>query len=397
MKYIELVKGLFTDIHVARAKQMDPYVAYSTEDDKFMFNLPPEPQEPVVYGSYVTFTAEQDGSSIGLEKLSANQTLEYSTDATTWNAFGTTTTIPLNNGDKVSVRGMLSADNTMYEYTKFIMRGKIAASGNCNAIWNYQDLNAPLKKYCGYYMFLGCASLTTAPELPTTTLAQSCYGAMFSSCRNLVTAPNLPATILALDCYSSMFSNCTSLTTAPVLPATTLMQGCYSSMFSNCTSITTAPALPATELTKYCYSSMFSGCINLTISPVLHAITLDTNCYSDMFRDCTALVTAPALPATTLASGCYSNMFSNCTSLVTAPNLPATTLSNSCYFQMFSNCTNLNHIECLATDISAGQCTSRWVDGVASTGTFIKHPGMNDWSRGISGIPVDWTVEDAEL
>ena len=34
-------------------------------------------------------------------------------------------------------------------------------------------------------MFLGCSSLTTAPELPATTLASSCYGGMFSSCSNL--------------------------------------------------------------------------------------------------------------------------------------------------------------------------------------------------------------------
>jgi hypothetical protein len=43
MKYLELVKGLFTAEHEARAKQEDPYVAYSKEADKFMFNLPPEP------------------------------------------------------------------------------------------------------------------------------------------------------------------------------------------------------------------------------------------------------------------------------------------------------------------------------------------------------------------
>ena len=34
-------------------------------------------------------------------------------------------------------------------------------------------------------MFYGCTSLTTAPELPATTLADYCYGSMFQGCSNL--------------------------------------------------------------------------------------------------------------------------------------------------------------------------------------------------------------------
>jgi len=60
-----------------------------------------------------------------------------------------------------------------------------------------------------------------------------------------------------------MFQGCTSLTTAPTLPATTLAEGCYDSMFSGCTSLVTAPTLPATTLVESCYSGMFNGCSNL--------------------------------------------------------------------------------------------------------------------------------------
>lgn len=42
MKYIELVKGVFTADHEARAKQVDPYVAYSAEAGKLMFSIVPE-------------------------------------------------------------------------------------------------------------------------------------------------------------------------------------------------------------------------------------------------------------------------------------------------------------------------------------------------------------------
>jgi hypothetical protein len=34
-------------------------------------------------------------------------------------------------------------------------------------------------------MFNGCTSLTTAPELPATTLVNSCYEYMFEGCSNL--------------------------------------------------------------------------------------------------------------------------------------------------------------------------------------------------------------------
>jgi len=115
-------------------------------------------------------------------------------------------------------------------------------------------------------MFRGCTSLTTAPELPATTLAERCYESMFYGCTSLTTAPALPATTLTSNCYFYMFDGCTSLTTAPALPATTLTDNCYSSMFYGCTSLTTAPALPATTLAYHCYYYMFYGCTLIKLS-----------------------------------------------------------------------------------------------------------------------------------
>jgi hypothetical protein len=87
-------------------------------------------------------------------------------------------------------------------------------------------------------------------------------------------------------------------------------------------------------------------------------------------------------------------MFSDCTSLTTAPALPATTLTNYCYSYMFYDCTRLRNVTCLATDISAYECTKNWLNNVASSGTFIKNPSMNNWTTGSSGIPSGWTVQD---
>lgn len=60
---------------------------------------------------------------------------------------------------------------------------------------------------------------------------------------------------------------------------------------------------------------------------------------------------------------------------------------------MFSNCSKLNYIKMLATNISANDCLYAWVRGVASTGTFVKHPNMTTLSTGgENGIPSRWTV-----
>lgn len=258
-KYLELFKDGFDETVTEKIKPKNwPYVGYSPSEG-FAFTVP--------YGPYVTFTAEEDGSSIGLNRLSNYQTLAYSRDKSSWSNMSKSTNISLNKGDKVYVRGMLRVNNSTSNYTQFKMSGKIAAYGNCNALWNYQDLEAPLKVRCGYNMFYNCTSLTQAPELPATTLTESCYGYMFYGCTSLTTAPELPATSLAERCYYNMFAECSALTQAPELPVTELANNCYGYMFNNCTSLTTAPELSATTLVYCCYSGMFEGCTSLSTAP----------------------------------------------------------------------------------------------------------------------------------
>jgi hypothetical protein len=293
---------------------------------------------------------------------------------------------------------------------------------SCTSLTQAPELPATtLAEYCYSYMFEGCTSLTQAPELPATKLAEYCYNEMFYGCTSLVTAPSiLPATTLVDSCYSYMFEGCTSLVTSPELPATTLANYCYDSMFNGCTSLVSAPELPATTLTDSCYNGMFLGCGSLVSVPsILPATTLTDSCYQYMFKNCSSLVTAPALPATTLAGGCYSYMFQGCTSLVTSPELPATTLANYCYSYMFNGCTSLtqapelpattlakgcysymfyncrklNYIKALFTTTPSSSYTSDWVQGVSSTGTFIKNANATWDVTGTSGIPTGWAVQ----
>lgn len=195
--------------------------------------------------------------------------------------------------------------------------------------------------------------------------------------------------------FYRLFYNCNKLVNTEnlILPATTLASLCYFNMFYGCTSLTTAPELPANTLTTGCYEGMFQGCSSLVTAPELSATTLANSCYGSMFMDCTSLSVAPELPATTLIDSCYHSMFSWCTSLTTAPELPVDTLVDNCYKYMFQFCSSLNYIKCLANDIYATDCTYKWVDGVAATGTFVREAGML-WTTDDSGIPSGWTVVD---
>ena len=175
---------------------------------------------------------------------------------------------------------------------------------------------------------------------------------------------------------------------------------CYWGMFQGCTLLTAAPQLPSTAVDYYSYYEMFAGCTSLTVAPALPATALNSGCYYDMFSGCTSLTSAPELPATSLEPWCYFGMFKGCTSLTTAPDLPAQSLRDYCYKWMFSGCTNLNYIKCLATNLNGVETRTRWVDGVAETGTFVKAASAvwpsSSSLQPASNIPDGWTVKSKE-
>lgn len=380
----------------------DGYASYECED--------------IYRGMYLTFGIISGGTIVWkTNDASQAKTIEYSKNGGEWTSITSTiegAEIEVETGDKVEFRG----DNNYYSsgvttgagnYNTFgtllfnsaITTAVFEVYGNIMSLINKTDFPNITEIQGGFgRLFRDCTGLTTAKNLvlPVTTLTEWCYGQMFGGCTSLTQAPELPATTLASYCYQNMFGDCTSLTAATELPATTLAEGCYDSMFYKCASLTTAPELPATTLTNYCYKSMFASCTSLTSAPELPATTLAQRCYGAMFQNCTGLTTAPELPATILANNCYMTMFGGCTSLTTAPELPATTLANYCYSNMFWDCTSLNYIKCLATDISATRCTSGWVGNILTNGTFVKDPNMSSWTTGMSGIPRNWTIVNAE-
>ena len=211
---------------------------------------------------YLNFTALEP-STIQYN-ASRVATAQYSFEKVYWQT-ADKVNINLNTGDKVYFKGTITGNHTASTASAhFTMTGKIAASGSIMSLQEGNPQDKSLKyKYEFSELFLRCSSLVTSPELPATSLTESCYSYIFAGCTSIENAPALPSTSLAVNCYDCMFGNCTSLINAPELPATTLELGCYSDMFSGCTSLEKAPELPAVTLAPVCYTHMFEDCINL--------------------------------------------------------------------------------------------------------------------------------------
>ena len=264
---------------------------------------------------YVTFTAKDSQTF----KMTKPRNIEYSVNNGKWATVEAGTEVPFGgtNGDLrlrgTNINGTASGSSEYSDYSTITFTDKtvkVACTGDIRTLqdWrNYSTVDTQNAKFC--YLFDGCSVLTSAPDLPATTLADKCY--------------------------FKMFEGCTSLTSAPELKATTLEDYCYFGMFRGCTSLTSAPELKATELAGSCYGSMFSGCTSLEKAPELKATTLENKCYSYMFYGCTSLTSAPELTATELAYESYYSMFSGCTKLSTV-----TMLAPSDQISKYTNCCN---------------------------------------------------------
>ena len=179
----------------------------------------PTPPGPAYWG--LCFTAEEPNVVVNMTKRGSPPavTLETSTDGLNWTSFdadGSTTPVTLANiGDHVFFRAG-SGGNTQISAARlafriFTLTGLCAASGNILSLLNSENQIVTLSsQYCFFNLFNNCTSLTTAPELPATTLAANCYALMFNGCTSLTTA-NLSAATLDNNCCAQMFGNCTSL------------------------------------------------------------------------------------------------------------------------------------------------------------------------------------------
>ena len=215
------------------------------------------------------FEAEEANVVVGLSTAGTPPaiSLEVSPDATTWEAFTGSVTLA-NNGDKVFFRagqgGNTRLASSASDYHYFTLSGQASAH---NTIMSLLD---------------------GSNHVNTTITGTYAFAGLFKGCTNLTSAPNLPATTITNYCYSEMFSGCTSITTPPDLPANTMMQGCYMRMFQGCSALTSATGLNAQTLVQDCCTEMYKGCSSLTTVGV-GAASIDNNGYAGLFDGCSSV------------------------------------------------------------------------------------------------------------
>lgn len=137
----------------------------------------------VTYTDCITFTGETSDFTLRANK-EWDGTVEYCTDVTPWTTWDGTDIS--SNNKKLYLRG--SGNTTFYTSSgaQFVLSAKAGCSGNLNTLLEHSNPPTVLSKSeCYKSMFDGCTNLTTAPDLPATTLADFCYERMFLNCSSL--------------------------------------------------------------------------------------------------------------------------------------------------------------------------------------------------------------------
>ena len=254
----------------------------------------------------------EDGAKVSLTKSGASlelKTIKYkkSTD-TSWKDYAfdgqNGAEISLNKGESVSFwsnNAALGQPTDMFPISShFVISAECYVYGNVMSMIDDQE-----------------GATAENPKFSTDEeIGASCaFYNLFGNCTKILNHESkelvLPATTLASYCYQRMFLGCSSLTKAPELKAEALKDYCYDSMFSYCTSLEEAPEIAAETVARYCCRQMFYRCTSLTKAPVLKAKTLENFCYNNMFMYCEKLGSLTCLATNISAFRCVEAWLNN--------------------------------------------------------------------------------------
>lgn len=123
-------------------------------------------------------------------------------------------------------------------------------------------------------------------------------------------------------------------------------------------------------------------------------IALNKDC--EVYGNIMSLLGPDFATATTLpGNNTFAYLFSGQTHLKNSAEeglyLPATTLTAGCYRGLFKGCTGLGRVVVNATDISATNCLTEWVSGIAGAGFGLVTPNPKQWKMG-DNLPWGATV-----
>lgn len=298
---------------------------------------------------YFTIESLQDGNVVSIRNKSCNTlpTFYYSTDSgSTWSSITATKSqtkavVTIDSGETVLFKCTQNALSTGWDnYNGFQCSKNYIVCGNAMSLI-YGD------------------NFTSNSEFPSGSTHN--LVALFREDTHIIDASNL------------------------ILPAKNATVGCYNGMFRGCSNLAHPSQLLATIAAKDCCASMFEGCINLEEVPDIYFTNLDSGgnetggCLNRMFcMSRTTTVTAKMTKSPVI----YAQIINNGND------------KNPPLNEMFKGNGSLVEVTCLATSIGNQPPTMNWLLNVSPTGTFYKHPDMNDWPTGVNGIPSGWTVVD---
>ena len=191
--------------------------------------------------------ATEDGTTMTFKNTFADGsgTIEYSVNqGDTWSTY-TGTTFNLNTGDEVWFRGTRTDCNCAGNTQLFTANHKCYIAGDITSLLGFPE-TLPVSAFRGAFSKKNTTdtgkngSDEEKPSPITVSASDRVDWVDIDPSDPLI----LPA-VTAANCYMDMFLGCTSLTTAPELPATTLADKCYFRMFHSCSGLTSLPSLPS--------------------------------------------------------------------------------------------------------------------------------------------------------
>ena len=193
---------------------------------------------------------------------------------------------------------------------------------NCTSLKNIGNINGTERVNNMGFMFTGCSSLTSVPQLITSSVTN--MQSMFWGCKSLTSIPLLDTS--KVNNMESMFYGCSSLTSIPLLDTSSVTS--MNSMFEGCSSLTSIPQLDTSNVTDM--SDMFDGCTSLTSIPQMDTSKVKKTGY--MFDGCTSLTSIPLLDYNSVTDLGYMFGFGSLNKLTDLGGFKDLKVSSSSYF-----------------------------------------------------------------
>ena len=330
-------------------------------------------------------------------------TLEYSTDGVNWQEWQAvndvrTYTIPANG--KFYLRGNNAAfgqNANGYDYHQFASTGNIEAHGSIMTLLDKTGASTSFATSGTFKsLFQNMTTLKTTPDMPATTLTNSCYASMFKG-SGITQTPELPATNILTSSYYQTFMNCTSLTKAGkmTINSFTGTNNCRE-MYSGCANLTDISGITinTTNIAPYSFKLTFQNCTSLTKAVPMTIAQVGEFAFDSCYDGCSALtdISGVHITAASAGEGSFKIMFKG-TAITESPDLSSiktlhAATNNGSFSFMFQNCANLNKVTVGCSTWDTNYANS-WLSGVAASGTFM-NLGSATIPTGNSGIPSGW-------